>query len=38
MAKWKEAFDQQTQIPKTPPLPTGFFVNHGHSTYESGKG
>ena len=38
MAKWKEGFDQQTQIPKMSPLPTGFFVNHGHANYESGKG
>jgi hypothetical protein len=38
MQRWKEGFDQQTQMPKAPPLPTVFFINHGHSNYETGVG
>ena len=38
MVKWKEAFDSHTQMPKALPLPTGFFVNHGHDSYDNGKG
>jgi len=38
MAKWKDAFDEKTQVPLMNPLPTAFFINHGHASYETGKG
>lgn len=38
MAKWKAAFDEKTQVPLKEPLPTAFFINHGHAAYETGKG
>lgn len=37
MAKWKNAFDEKTQVPLMKPLPTAFFINHGHASYETGE-
>ena len=31
MVKWKEAFDEYTRMPKSPPLPSGLFVTYQSS-------